>query len=504
VDILVKIIKILLVLIISMVMVGCNLPVDSQLTPSLVVTEATQDKLEVPTEAYLTQTYPPESPLQTIRPTIATITSLPTKQGIQPNNVFGITLYTLDEAGGLTRAAQAGTGWTRNGFIWNEIEPSPGDRLWNLILEESLIRIEELGVEPVMLIEGTPDWALKAGFSCGAVADSKFDALGQFAYDLVQRYSAPPYNIHYWELWNEPDAAGTLGCWGDPSDTQYYGGYYYGQMLQVVYPRMKAADPKAQVLVGGLLLDCDPEHPPEGKNCLPSRFLNGVLESGAGPYFDGVAFHAYDYYYGEGVYGNGNWNTSSSTTGPVSITKANYIRRVLSDYGYGEKYLINTETALFWGPNVMNPPCEATVEELPSIELTMVNYVIQSYAVAVAEGWKANIWYSAFGVRCSGLLNSDLSPKAGYYAYQFAEQKLSGAQFVRQISEYEGVMGYEYETPGGMMWVIWSMDGKARTLNLEGLALKVNRVGEDGQAMKVVSSLSLTIEGSPLFIETVR
>ena len=40
-------------------------------------------------------------------------------------NFFGTTTYTLDEAGGLDQVAQAGTVWTRNGFLWNAIEPSP-------------------------------------------------------------------------------------------------------------------------------------------------------------------------------------------------------------------------------------------------------------------------------------------------------------------------------------------------------------------------------------------
>jgi hypothetical protein len=416
-------------------------------------------------------------------------------------SVFGITIYTLDEAGGLPQIAQAGTDWTRIGLIWQAIEPSPGDRFWNTELEQGLIRAKSLGVEPIMLIEGTPKWALKSGFKCGAVAEDKFPALGQFAYDLVKRYSAPPYNVRYWEVWNEPDAAGILGCWGDPSDTQYYGGYYYGQMLQAVYPRMKEADPGAQVLVGGLLLDCDPVNPPAGRTCVESKFLNGILESGAGPYFDGVSFHAYDFYYGKGTYGNGNWHSSSSTTGPVSIAKSNYLKSVLSEYGYGEKYLLNTETAVFWGGNVMDPPCLAPQDLVPNIEATKVYYVVQSYAVAVAEGWRANVWYSAFGVRCSGLLNSNLSPKAGYYAYQFTQQKLGEALFVRQISEYGGVMGYEYETPAGKLWVVWALDGQAHILNLPELPLEVNRVGEDGQAVKELNTLSIILEDSPLFIE---
>ncbi len=86
-------------------------------------------------------------------------------------NVFGINIYTLDGASGLDQVAQAGSVWTRNGFIWKTIEPTQGERKWNTELEQGLIRADTLGVEPIMLIEGTPDWALKTRlqvWSCGS------------------------------------------------------------------------------------------------------------------------------------------------------------------------------------------------------------------------------------------------------------------------------------------------------------------------------------------------
>ena len=127
---------------------------------------------------------------------------------------------------------------------------------------------------------------------------------------LVARYSVALYNIKYWELWNEPDIASSnfpgdnlFGCWGDPNDP-YYGGGYYADMLREVYPQIKAADPQGQVLVGGLLLDCDPRL---GAGCekvknnnQPSKFLEGILRKNGVPFFDGVSFHAYDYYLGSG------------------------------------------------------------------------------------------------------------------------------------------------------------------------------------------------------------
>jgi hypothetical protein len=230
--------------------------------------------------------------------------------------------------------------------------------------------------------------------------------------------------------------------------------------------------------------------------------LNGILASGAGPNFDGVSFHAYDFYTGTSTYENTNWKSSSSTTGPVSIAKAKYLKDVLSSYGYGQKYLVNTESAVFKGANVMEPPCSPDYADLmPSIEETKVDYIVQSYAVAVAEGWKANIWYSAFGVRCSGLLNSDLSPKAGYYAYQFTQLKLGHALFVRQIIDYGGVMGYEYEIPGRKLWVIWAMDGQAHPIILSEVPVEINKMGADGQPVSEPNSLNVTIDQSPRFIE---
>jgi hypothetical protein len=77
-------------------------------------------------------------------------------------------------------------------------------------------------------------------------------------YDLVSRYSVAPYNVKYWEIWNEPDidhtiftSDSTFGCWGEQSDALGFGGGYYAQALQAAYPQIKAADPEAQVCSAG-------------------------------------------------------------------------------------------------------------------------------------------------------------------------------------------------------------------------------------------------------------
>jgi len=302
-------------------------------------------------------------------------------------------------------------------------------------------------------------------------------------------------------LWNEPDAAGFMGCWGDPTDTDYFGGYTYGQMLRVVYPAMKAADPQAQILVGGLLLDCDPNSPPPNRTCVESQFLRGILENGAGNYFDGVAFHGYDYYYGMGTYGNSNWNSSSTTTGPVSIAKAHYLQALLDEYGQAHKYLANTEAGIFYGPYPSDPSILCAEDAPPDVELTKAYYVVQSYTVAAAEGWISNIWYSAFGIRCSGLIEKDLTPLPAYHAYQFTQQKLENAYFVRPITEFPGVIGYEFTASGKQLWVLWSLDGAAHTISLNQMPVSIFHIGADGKSVVEPNATSPTIDLSPCFID---
>ena len=158
-------------------------------------------------------------------------------------------------------------------------------------------------------------------------------------YSLVNRYKNPPYNIKFWELGNEPDTPvwytkSVFGCWGDTTDP-YFGGEFYAQMLKAAYPAIKAADPQAQVLVGGLLLDN-----PDVATNNTARFLEGILRGGGGPFFDAVSFHSYSYFWGTvGQMSNPHWPGSVTTIPEKTL----FIKDVLNRYGQGYKTLMNTE-----------------------------------------------------------------------------------------------------------------------------------------------------------------
>ena len=222
-------------------------------------------------------------------------------------------------------------------------------------------------------------------------------------------------------------------------------------------------------MVGGLLLICDPVTPPETSpgsgeyaDCAPSKFLEGVLQNGGGDFFDGVSFHAYDYYYGEfPKYANPNWHSSWDTTGPVLIAKTNYLQSLLSAYGYPEKLLINTETAVICGSDGKEPACLTD-----EFDQTKANYAAQSYSAAIAEGLRANIWYSITGWRGSGLIKSDLQPTYASNGYKFSLQMLENAAYVDTITDYPGILGYQFWKDGQNFWVIWGIQENPQSIDL--------------------------------------
>jgi hypothetical protein len=333
-------------------------------------------------------------------------------------------------------------------------------------------------------------------------------------YQAVQRYSAEPYNVKYWQIWNEPDVDPNFvadnelyGCWADASDP-YYGGEYYADVLEAVYPRIKQADPDSKVLIGGLLMGC--LYP---KNCTwpGSKYLEGILNhygrGDGGSFFDIVGFHAYDDYYfnpGSGMvaggYGNSGWDSSSGATGPVLIAKANYIKSTLSQFGVHDKQLMATELALRCGPGEIDRSCTDYSSD-SDFAKTKAYYVAESYAASIANGLQAAVWYSLEGGwRNTALLFPDKSPAPAYYAFANAVDTLLDAQFIRDIDEYPDVKGYEFRRASINTWVTWSLDGYAHLLALPGTPLAVQDVW--GNPIPITGNM-LWVGAMPVYVKSI-
>ncbi len=507
----------ILTLLIFTVLAACSTETPTGTDPAPGVTapsEASAPPQSPVPGATLEATAPPAATIPS-GPPPPTFTPLPTTvpAPFQGESILGIELIggNFGERAGL--ASEAGAFWIRwNAIPWPDVEPNEGDRIWQALgtFDAQLQTLDLYDLKLITIVHGAPLWAqAEPGIQCGAVAEEKLAAFGNFMYDLVARYSQPPYNLKYWEIINEPDIDPSLvpprnfyGCWGDLDDP-FYGGGAYAQMLQAVYPRIKEADPEAQVLVGGLLLDCDPNNPPETapgsgvpKYCDPAKFLEGILINGGGDYFDGVSFHAYDLYEPvSGYFGNPNWDNGHTLSGliPVVVPKARFLKGVLAEYGYFNKYLINSETALLCGTDGNEAFCRTG-----QFERMKADYVAMTNAGALAEGLQGNIWfYLNGGWRRSGLTNNNGVPLDAFIAYQFSAKRLAGAVFWGQITEYEGVYGYKFRQGDKETWIMWSLDSLPHLVSVTSMPQAIYNVF--GVPLNPTQSLEITT--SPIYVD---
>lgn len=433
------------------------------------------------------------------------------------DTLFGIQINLNDPVGALDKLSDKNTSWLRvNGVIWSTVEPNEGDRQWSTMatLDQMITQVNSDYIKLIISIRSTPTWAQAiSGALCGPIKADKIAAFGNFVYDAVVRYSKAPYNVRYWEIWNEPDVSytadignGGFGCWGDTTD-DYYGGGYYADVLKVVYPKIKAADPNAKVLVGGLLLDCDPR--PDSNYCAanskdtrPPKYLEGILLNGGANYFDGISFHGYDYFPSWapalGNYYNGNWGAYWNTTGPVSSVKAEYVREILSKYGVTGKFLMNTEAALICGPTGAPPGqtgCES--DDTSTYEQTKARYLTQAFGTAIKDDLLVNTWFSILGWRNSALLNSDFTPRPAFIAYEFAKKELLNASFSRNVTDYTGVVAYEFKLGSHLVWLMWSLDGNDHSITLPATPKAMH----DFMGTELTPVQNITVTLDPIFID---
>jgi len=367
-------------------------------------------------------------------------------------SMLGVALEGYKSTAGFEQALQLGVHWVRrwDPISWRDVEPTEGIYRWEVLagLEDELWRARASNVEPVISIQYTPQWAQKVvPYTCGPIRPDKLEAFARFMEQVVARYgSSSPFGVRYWQVGNEPDVApgevgpnSIYGCWGDPHDP-YYGGGYYAEMLRVVYPRVKRVDPQAQILLAGLLLECDPAATSPGHGCINEQrwrsgfFLEGVMRAGGGEYFDIANLHSYaelrldlpsrmhSYY---------AWSGPSGGTGLPE--KVAFVRRVMGQYGYAGKPVFSGEVAL---------KCE---EPSPECYDVGAAFVPRAYAEAYGLNLVGAIYYALISeFKYKGLLLPDFTPKPAFWSYAFFSSQLAGADYVGPVMGYDGVTGYTF------------------------------------------------------------
>jgi hypothetical protein len=180
----------------------------------------------------------------------------------------------------LAGIAATGARFLRMDFDWSYLGRKEGRTDWSPV--DRVVRVaRRCRLEVLALLTYTPEWARRPGGSDHSPPADVTD-FAEFASEAVDRYR--PLGVRTWEIWNEPNLAFYWEPAPDPAE--------YAALLVAAYDAIKAADPDATVLTGGLARAVDE---PDGAAVAPVTFLEGVYAAGAADHFDAVAHHPYSF-----------------------------------------------------------------------------------------------------------------------------------------------------------------------------------------------------------------
>jgi hypothetical protein len=165
-----------------------------------------------------------------------------------------------------SRISALGTHWVRMFLTWPDIELSRGVYAPNwLAAYEQEFRALPAGSKVLLDVVDSPSWETGSSNPQTPPANPQ-DYAAMIGY-LAGRFGT---RVSAYEIWNEEDAP--IWWTGAPNPAGY------AALLKAVYPAVKAANPKAKVVLGGLT----------GNDY---SFLEGVYASGGKGSFDAVGVH---------------------------------------------------------------------------------------------------------------------------------------------------------------------------------------------------------------------
>jgi hypothetical protein len=406
--------------------------------------------------------------------------------------------------------------WVRlnDRISWRSLQPFESDAIqWGLLtdFDNELVALNTAGITPVVVVDDYPRWATDDSVrddgqptSCGALLSNKVPAFADFIKSVVARYKTPQYNVHNWELGNEPDVDPNLippdnvyGCWGDVNDP-YYGGERYGEMVKAVGAAIKAEDPTAMVWIGGLLLDSP--NTTNGSLGKPELFLQGILESGAAPFFDIVPYHWYPPYLNQIIDPDnqlpGNqWNS----WGGGVLGKANYLRQLMTEYGVSKPLFLN-ETA------VMCPPKIGGVDvdwcDPPGVDFFQMqaDSLVRMFVRGMSVNLIGFIWYTINGPgwRNVGLLDQDGNPRPAYYAFQQLNQRIQNSHYIGSRHYDDKAEAYAFDNGSQEIIVTWAKQDEVVNILFAGSSID-QAYDRDGNIITPVNN-SIEVGFSPVYV----
>lgn len=173
-----------------------------------------------------------------------------------------------------------GFGWGKGFVNWATVEPEKAGNFRWIDPDNVVTALGDQQVKILLRVHGTPGWARPAESSFTQPPDDVTD-FANFMTALAVRYKG---KVAAYEIWNEPNLTYEWGN-GEPEPARYT------EMLKAAYSAVKAVDPNALIITGGLATTGDGSATAAGD----LTFLQAMYTAGAQGYFDAVGSHPYTF-----------------------------------------------------------------------------------------------------------------------------------------------------------------------------------------------------------------
>ena len=406
--------------------------------------------------------------LVTLLPSVlATPTRAATRQPGVPPSLFGLNMYItgrersdIEAAALVSLAGPIGARWTREEICW----ACWGREAENGFYDQRLALLADAGIGIIGMLLTTPEQYRDPACVAYAEANNQpaywcqptdMDAYARWAAGVVERYDGDGYQdapgsprVAAWEIWNEPDMDGTWLPRANPGA--------YAQMLRKAHDAIKASDPTALVLNGGVYVF-------DGVG--QGAFMDRVVELAGWDSFDVLSLHPWliDHAPDDPALINPREHFDVTVPGRLTLAKNWAAAR-----GGGKPIWV---TEIGWST------CGgACAPQFAKSEDQQADYMLRTFVLAASVGVQ-HVSYFQLEDKFGGaqqpwgpaaILYDDLRPKPAYSAYGVLVAQL-------QFASYQGsgpahkpgtVADYRFSLPdGGTVDVLWSLNGQ-RTLDM--------------------------------------
>lgn len=306
----------------------------------------------------------------------------------------------------------AGIGWIRQQFPWEDIErPTKGqywDEKWGHSSWDKYDNIvdlaQEYGLQLIVRLDLPPKWAHPDNLWPHTPPDD-FEDYGDFVYTVVSRYRG---KVKYYQLWNEPNLSIEWG--GKPVDAREY-----VRLLKIGYQRAKEADPDVVVISAALA----PTIEETWRALNDLVYLQQMYDAGAKDYFDIMSTMAYGLRSGP--------DDRRLTLRDVNFSRPLLIREIMVRNGDASKPIWASEMG--WNAQPESVTAEPVFGRVS--EELQARYTVRGFQRA-AEEWPwmgvMNIWFFKRA--------DDHERDQPFYYFRMAEPDLTPLPVYHAVKEY--------------------------------------------------------------------